>query len=111
MNNIKKPELIKIARMTTNAGSQIVTICLECGLVDGDRTNPESDVESHVRLANDPAYRHHDSTGHSSRSFSVDDAPGDIQDMVERGALTEEEIQRIDEWVLSELWGGETPHL
>ena len=96
-SKITKPELIKVARMTNKTGSQIVTVCLECGIVDGDRTNPDTDVKSHVKLANDPAYRHHDRTGHSARSFSVDDAPDDIQEMVKRGDLSKTEIQRVNE--------------
>lgn len=104
-SKITKPELIKVARMTNKTGSQIVTVCLECGIVDGDRTNPDSDVKSHVKLANDPAYRHHDRTGHSARSFSVDDAPSDIQNMIADGDLSQSDLDRINEWVLGELWG------
>lgn len=88
--------------------TRIVTVCKTCGLVDEDRVNPDADVDPDEKLEQDPAKVHHDRTdGHAARSFSVKDAPEDIQEMVERGHLSDEEIERIDNWVMKMLWGGD----
>lgn len=90
----------------SEGGTRIVTVCKECGLVDEDRMDPTVDADPVDTLQADPAQVHYDRTdGHPARSFSVKDAPDDIQEMVDRGHLSDGEIERIDDWIMAELWG------